>query len=61
MALRLNGLSLYSERPLVQFVSLRSKVYDSYFICFKSRSAPFLLVESFIDNCFNALPVALGG
>lgn len=36
-------------------------MYNGCFVCFKSRSAPFFLVECFIDNCFNAFPVALGG
>lgn len=60
MVLGLNGLSLDSETPLLRFVSLGSKVYDGCFVCFKSRSAPFLPVESFIESCFNAFSVALG-
>jgi hypothetical protein len=60
MVFGLSGLSLDGERPLVRFVSLRSEVYDGYFVCLESCAAPFLPVECFIDNCFNTFPITLG-
>lgn len=59
MVSRHHGLSLDCERPLVRFVDLGSEVYDSCFVCLKSRSAPFLLVECISDNCFNTFPITL--
>ena len=54
-----NALSLDNERLLVRFISFGSELYDSCFVCLKSRSAPFLLIECFIDNCFNTFPITL--
>lgn len=54
-----NDLSFDGKRLLVQFVGLRGEVYNSCFLCFKSRSTPPFPVERFINNCFNTLPVTL--
>jgi hypothetical protein len=59
MVFRLNGLSLDSEGPLVRFISLGCEVYDGCFVCLESYTAPFLLVECFIDNCFNTFLITL--
>jgi hypothetical protein len=59
MVFGFNGLTLDSEGPLVRFVSLGCEVYDGCFVCLESRTAPFLPVECFIDNCFNTLPITL--
>jgi hypothetical protein len=59
MVFRLNGLSLDSEGPLVQFISLRCEVYNGCFIYLKSYTAPFLPVKCFINNYFNTFLITL--
>ncbi|KAK5805959.1 hypothetical protein VI817_000217 [Penicillium citrinum] len=61
LAFGLHRLSLDIERLLVHFASLGYEMYNGCFVCFKSRSAPFLPVKCFIDVCCDTFPVALHG